>query len=209
MGLFGGSVSTTKFYVRGALPKRFVEPFIKAIRTRTFQELQVDEEPDERAGWCVASKPLDLELLAENVVVNSYVLLGLRIDKWRIPRALFKAHFDEAAAAQLAKTGKERLSKKEKEELKFRVNRKLRRKVLPTMKHYDLCWDLNRNELRFWNRSARVNDELRTVFDQTFSSFELTLDEDSPYMAASGLLSPELRESLTEVEQTSFLSAEA
>jgi recombination associated protein RdgC len=209
MGLFGGSVSTTKFYVRGALPKRFVEPFVKAIRLRAFQELQPDDEQDERAGWCVAGKPLDLELLAENTIVNSYLLLGLRIDKWRIPRSLFKAHFDEAAAAHLAKTGKERLSKKEKEELKFRVNRKLRRKVLPTMRNYDLCWDFNRGELRFWNRSARVNDDLRAVFEQTFGSFELTLDEDSPYLAATLVLPPERAERLMDIEQTSFVASEA
>jgi recombination associated protein RdgC len=204
MGLLGGSVSTTKFFVRGELKKNFTDALLKAVRLRAFQELSPDEDLEERAGWCVAGKPLDTELAHDKIYGQSMVYFALRIDRWRIPKPLFKAHFDEAAAALSAKTGREKLSKREKEDIKLRINRKLKKRLIPAMRHYDLCWDLHRRELRFWNRSPRTNEELRTLFDQCFATLELTLDQESPFMLAKGLLNEQQLEALSQLEASSF-----
>ena len=112
---------------------------------------------------------------------------------------MLKAQLKEASEAFRERTGRDKLSKKDKDELKFRVERKLRRKVLPVMRHYDACWNLNQQTVRLWSRSPRVIEEFRVLFEQTF---ELELDEDSPYMSAKSLLSPADLEAFVELETT-------
>lgn len=203
MGVFGGSISVAKFYVRGEVPNRFQTQYMKAIRLRTFEPLVPDEEDEERIGWCAPGNVLDLELDQQKVIFNEYITLGLRIDKWRIPRTLFKAHFEEAVAEAKVRTGKEKLSKKEKDDLKFRVNKRLRKKVLPSMRQDDLSWNVDRGEVLFWNRSPRIKEELCELFEKTFG---LRLDEASPYMVAKELLGEsEAQAGFQDLEQSSFL----
>lgn len=201
MGVFNGSISVTKFFVEGEVPKQFSQTYLKNIHLRRFTELTVDGEEEEASGWCVAGNGLDLDLRHEQIFLNSFIVLGLRVDRWRIPRHLFKAQFAEAATEYLARTGKDKLSKRDKDEIKFRVNRKLRKKVIPSMRQYDVCWDLNRQELLFWCRTARTIDDLCVLFEKTFS---LTLREASPYTVAGKLIGETEAETLCELEQTLF-----
>jgi recombination associated protein RdgC len=204
VGVFSGSVSVSKFFVRGTPPRRFQEPFMKALRLRAFRPLEADEEDEARAGWTAPGTPLDLEVEQHKVLVQQYLVLGLRLDRWRIPRALFRAQFDAASAELLARSGKTKLSKKEKDELKFRLTRRLRKKVLPSMRAFDVCWDMNRGVLLFWSRSPRVKEEFCALFEQTFG---LRLDEASPFMAAKELLSEKALQTLQGLEPSSFLDA--
>lgn len=202
MGVFSGSISYSKFFVRGDVPKRFQAPFMKAIRLRTFAPLEVDAEEDSSVGFCAPGNALDLDLSQDKVLFNQYVVLGLRIDKWRIPRTLFRAHYDQAEAELRARSGKEKLSKKDKDELKVRIQRRLRKKVLPSMRAFDLLWDVDRKVTLFWNRSPRVKEELMALFEQTF---QLRLDEVSPYVAAKALLDDRQMARIEGLEASSFL----
>jgi hypothetical protein len=202
VGVFSGSISYSKFFVRGDVPKRFQAPFMKAIRLRTFLPLEVDSEEDSSVGLCAPGNALDLDLSEDKVLFNQYVVLGLRIDKWRIPRTLFRAHFDAAEAELRARLGKDKLSKKDKDELTFRIQRRLRKKVLPSMRAFDLLWDIDRKVVLFWNRSPRVKDELMALFEQTF---RLRLDEASPFVAAKALLDAGQMARLEALEASSFL----
>lgn len=202
MGVFSGSISFTRFYVRGAVPKRFQGPFMKAIRLRAFEPLDPDDVEDERWGWCAPDNLLDLELTQQKVIFNQYLALGVRRDKWRIPRALLRAELETASEQQRERTGKEKLSKREKEELVFRVTRRLRKRVLPSMRQFDMCWDIDRAELRLWNRSVRAKEEFALLFERTFS---LTLDEASPYVVAKQLLGQQELATVETLDPSSFL----
>lgn len=205
MGALSGSISYSKFFVRGKPPRPFQQPFMKGIRLRTFTPLEVDDEEDQRVGWCAPGNALDLDLTQSKVIQNQYVVLGFRVDKWRIPRPLFRAHFAEAEAQLLERQGKGRLSKKDKDELTFRIQRRLRKKVLPSTRAFDVCWDVDQGALRFWNRSMRVQDEFATLFEQTFS---LSVDVVSPYVAAAELLDDKSLARFRQIEPTSFLDVE-
>src|SRR6202012_2825245 len=103
-----------KHYVRGDLPDDFRDAFVESLRLRAFRPLGLeDDEP--RVGWCSVENPLDCELDHGKVFFNSYLNLGLRIDRWQIPGPLFKAHFAEAERERLAKRGRDKLGEKEKE----------------------------------------------------------------------------------------------
>ena len=117
MGAFRGSISFTKFHVRGELPADFRDRFVESIRMRAFRDLDPSEELDERTGWCSIEHPFDLDLAYEKVFFNDYLNLGLRTDVWRIPSSLFKASFREAERAYLAEHGAEKLSRTQKKNL--------------------------------------------------------------------------------------------
>lgn len=197
MGVFQGSISYSKFYVRGELPKRFRSQYMAAVRRRVFVPLSPDDDDDERSGWCVVDNLLDLELTPDKVFFDAFLVLGYRVDKWRIPRALLKAHLNEATAEYLARKGKSKLSKPERDELKFRVSRRLKKKLLPSARQHDVCWDLERGQLLFWNRSPRMMDDLAALFEKTFG---LQLDSSSPYLEAKEILSTRRLESLHGLE---------
>jgi len=181
LGALKGSISYSKFYVRGELPDDFRDRFVERVGLRVFRPLVPEEDAGERAGWCSIAHPFDTELDHEKIFFNGYLNLGLRIDRWVIPSALFKAHFEQAAREHLEKRGREKLARREKEELKAMVEKRLRRQLMPAMKVIDLSWNLDTGVVRFWNQSAKVHELLDELFKDTF---QLDLVPHGPATAA-------------------------
>jgi recombination associated protein RdgC len=202
MGAKKGSLTFSRLHVRGDLPEDFRDTFIDAIAHHAFRPLEVHDEESERAGWCVLGEPLSTELSHEKVYCDAFLNLGLRVDRWRIPSAIYKAHYQTAEQKLLAELGRERLSRAQKEDLKTMVVRRLRELVMPTMSVVDFSWNLERREVRFFHRSPRMIELLGELFEETFK-LELVLE--SAYLAATrlGLDEPTL-DALTAVEPTPF-----
>jgi recombination associated protein RdgC len=169
VGAFQGSISYSKFHIQGELGDNYASGFVRRIRNRAFEPLLPDDESDRKWGWCSIQDPFDLDLDSEKIFFNSYLNLGLRIDRWAVPKPLIKANMAQAERAILEKKGRERLGRKEREELKITVIRKLRRQLLPTMKVIDLSWNLQTGVVRFWNRSTKIVDTMQDFFDKTFA----------------------------------------
>jgi len=202
LGALAGSLTFTRFFIRGELPKRFRDRFVESIRLRAFEPLVPEGEEQEHFGWCAVGRVLDLELDHEKVFYNSYLNLGLRIDRWRVPGALLRAHLAEAEHEALARSGHERLGRREKAELKARIIAHLRRKLMPSMKIVDMSWNLDSGVVRFYNQSPRVHEQLMELFEKTFS---LELVADSPYISAERLdLSTARLEALAGLDPTTL-----
>lgn len=181
MGALRGSIGYSRFYVRGELPEGFADRFVEALRLRAFRPLVPSDEDEQRAGWCSIHHPFDFELEHGKVFANEYLNLGLRIDRWRIPGALLKAHLAEAEALRLDETGQEKLSKSQKEDVKAMVVRRLREQLMPSMRVIDFSWNLSQGVVRFFSHSSAVHDVLVELFEKTFS---LTLVADGAYVRA-------------------------
>ena len=203
MGALKGSISYSKHYVRGTLPDDFHDAFVERARLRAFRPLG-PEEDEARIGWCSIENPLDCELDHGKIFFNNYLNLGLRIDRWQIPGPLFKAHFAEAEREHLAKRGRAKLGKSEKEELALRVSRKLRKQLVPVMKTVDLSWNLETGVVRFWTQSPALVETLGEIFDATFG---LDLVPESPFTAASRIGLAEVHERTFAVLQPSVFHA--
>jgi hypothetical protein len=205
VGALAGPLTVAKLSVIGELPEDFRDTFIEHIQLRVFEPLSPDEDVEERAGWCVVGSPLDLELSHESVFFNSYLNLGLRIDKWHLPTTLLKAQFEDGLRERLEKSGKERLTKTEKDELKIRLALRLKKKLIPSMKHFDFVWNLDTGVAYFWSQSPKTAELLSVLFERTFG-LELALH--SPYFAATELdLTKRERKALDAVDPTPFHGA--
>lgn len=204
MGVRRGSLSFTRFFVTGVVPKDVRKRFLDAVRLRVFQPLDVNAEANESSGWCVLERPFDLEFDQSKLFYDRFVLLGFRVDKWRVPSALIKAHLEEDEQRLLGKSGRERLGRAERADLKLKVIQRLRKKILPSAKCFDLAWDLDGQTLLFFGHSAKLLLDFAALFETTFG---LQLVEDSPYGAAmrSGLTSAQHKRFAT-VEPLSLVS---
>jgi len=154
---------------------------MRSIRNRTFEPLVAQEPDDEHEGWCSIDDPFDLELTRDKVFRNNFLNLALRVDRWRIPKPVFKAHFAEAEQQHLERKGREKLSKREKEDLRIFVQKRLRKQVIPAMKIMDMSWDMEAGLVRFWNTSAKMHERFFEIFEKTF---KLKLVPESPYTNA-------------------------
>lgn len=190
MGALSGSMSTRKFYVRGDVPKNLRKAFAERIALRSFRPLKPEEEAEERFGWCALGQPSDLSPTPESIFRDSYITLGLRMDRYRFPSAVVNAKLQEATKEKLKREGSEKLSRPESAELKARVLIDLRRQYLPTMRMVDLVWNLDRAELQFWSNSQNVGETLSGLFELTFG---LELVGNSPYIAAREVITDKPR----------------
>ncbi|MCA9532851.1 MAG: hypothetical protein KC593_04200 [Myxococcales bacterium] len=169
MGLLGGSVSYTRFYVRGDAPSgNFRSRFEKAVAHEAFRPLTPEEEEDERVGWCSIRDPFVVELGREDFLYADHVHLGLRIDRWRVPRNLFKAHYAIAEREFMDQQGTSRLSRSQKEDLKVFVMRRLRKQTIPSMRHVELSWELQSGLVRIGSTSKPVLAHALVHFEKTF-----------------------------------------
>lgn len=202
MGALKGSITYSRFYVQGELPENFANGFTRRIKNRVFEPLTPDSEEPTNWGWCNIADPFDLELDQEKIFFNSYLNLGLRIDRWSIPGPLVKAHLAQATKLVLEKKGRERLSRAEKEELKVTVVRKLRKQLIPAMKVIDLSWNTESGVVRYWSRSKKSVELLHDFFEKTFG---LKLLPHGPYSAASKAgFDPEQLDRLTTLKPAVF-----
>jgi recombination associated protein RdgC len=202
LGAFSGSLTYTTFHVEGELETGFRELFLTEIQREVFRPLTVEEEREEAVGWVAIEHPFDVDLDIDKVFFNSYLNIALRIDRWRIPGPLFKAFFTDAERQHLTETGKEKLSRREKEELKAVVTATLRRQIIPAMRTIDLSWNLDTGVLKFWNQSERIHEVLDDIFETTFG---LRLVQRTPYIiAAHAGFDEQQLDALSQLEPTPF-----
>ena len=181
MGALRGSLTYARFFVTGEVPGDLAGASLKRLRAAASQPLVPDEDVSERHGWCSIEDPMDTDLDHEKIFFNEYVCLGLRIDRWVVPKPLLNAHLRDAEAAILEKKGLERLGRKARADLKLFVLKKLRRQMVPVTKSVDLVWNVNTGVARFFSQSAKIHLLVQELFEKTF---RLKLVPESPGTAA-------------------------
>lgn len=168
MGALTGSITFSTYYVDGEPDAGFKDEFIAAMNKRRFKEIDVAADLDESIGWTSISDPFDSEFELAKVSWGDYWVCALRQDVIRIPAAAFKLHFKKALGEYLAQTGKERATKAEEEEVKDHLEKSLRRRVLPSIRTYDVVWNLQRGVVWFWTTNKRMGEIFTDLFTDTF-----------------------------------------
>jgi recombination associated protein RdgC len=202
LGVSRGALTFTRLFVQGKPPKDLRKRFLEAVRLRKFTPLAPEDEASEAVGWCVVERPFDLDFQADRMFYDRFVQLGFRVDKWRIPGVLLRSQIADEQQRMLSKAGREKLTRAEKEDIKLRVTARLRKKILPTSRAFDMLWDLDAGTVLLFTHAARTTDEFTALFEKTFG---LELELDSPYAAAGrAQLSAAQQKLFDKVEPVSF-----
>ena len=207
MPALSGSLTYARLFVEGELPTDYRERFIETLRLRAMKPLEADDAMPERSGWCALNDPYELALGYEQVFYNNFLNLGFRTDRWSIPASLLRANIREAEAVHLEKKGRERLSKREREEIKEFVLRQMRRQTTPVVRVIDFSWSLEEGVVRFFSHSQRPTLTMMELFTKTFG---LKLVPEAPFTLAARLgLSEEQQRAWDALEPTFLTRMEA
>ncbi len=202
MSLLSASVSITRYNVEGKLKTPVTETVAAALKKNALSEID-DQSAEKVSGWTSFEKPYQPDFSGSNFVYAAYLVFALRIDKKTIPAKLIQKYFMIECARRLAESGRQYLSRNEKQIIKDRVIEALYLKV-PAIPHvYDIIWNYEESILWFFSNLKAANEELETLF---LRSFNLTLIRLFPYTAAqlSSDLSNTEKDVLLKLTPTSF-----
>ena len=202
MSLLSASVSITRYKIEGKLKTPVTETVAAALKKNAISEIE-DQSAETMSGWTSFEKPYQPDFRGSNFVYAAYLVFALRIDKKTIPSKLIQKHFMIESARRMAASGRQYLSRNEKQIIKDRVIETLYLKV-PAVPHvYDIIWNYEASVLWFFSNLKAANEELETLF---LRSFGLTLIRMFPYTAAQlgSDLSDTEKDILLKLAPTSF-----
>ena len=202
MGFLSPSVSITRYKVEGKVR----EPFFDTIADGLKRDVIKDSDDDisvKRVGWTSFDRPFAPDFDGSSFVIGMNIVFSLRIDKKVIPQKIIKKYYSIEVARQLAKSGRQYLMRDEKKLIKDKVMDTLILRIPATPFIYDVIWDIERSLLWFFSNLKSANEELETLFSQ---SFNLSLIRLFPFTIADLImgLSGQDRDVLAKLTPTNF-----
>lgn len=202
MNLLSASISLTRYKVEGRLKTPVLGTVAAGLKKNAVSEID-DQSLEKAVGWTSFEKPYQPDFSGSTCAYGSYLVFALRIDKKTIPSKMVKKHFMIESARRLAESGRQYLSRNEKQTIKDHVIDRLNIKIPATPSVYDIIWNYEDSVLWFFSNLKAANEELETLF---LRSFDLTLIRVIPYTAAhldSGLTDTE-KDILLKLSPTNF-----
>jgi len=171
MGLLKGSLTFSRYRVKGEIPAEFRPFFDKQIKKYAFQELTTSAE-DQSFGWTSLENPLDTRFEGARYSAGDFFYFALRVDKKSIPPALLRLKCLEEERKSLKDSGKKRLFREQTKEIKERVYLHLLTRAYPVPSFYDVLWAPSGG----WLLAGSHADKVFEIFEDLFKiSFNLRL----------------------------------
>lgn len=174
------SLSFTRFRVVGKFSFS-QEKYQEILDKNVFRDFSELEEADESMGWVSPDNYLQGPKI-DSMMIEPYLQLVMRVDRRRVPAALFMAHLSIEEKAALASTGKKRLSLNEKRELRRSVRKFLLAKTSPSNAFYKALWNFKTSTCYLFSTSKGVQNRFAKLFSDSFTP--LVLEALTPWMMA-------------------------
>lgn len=203
MGFVSSSCSFTRFRILDQIPDGLWLQIPEKLKQFTI--VDIDETTELRAhGWACFEDMLDTTWETAPPQKGSYIVFSLRLDTRRIPAGVVKKHLALSIRAEKQRSqaqGKTFLSRERKKELKEQVMLRLKARFLPVPGEFHVVWATDRNEVWFASTQQKMLDLFMEEFLRTF---ELHLEQMTPYTLALSLLDEEGLSRLDHLESTRF-----
>ncbi len=181
MGILSSSVSITRYRVNGKIEQPVLETISNKLEKRKIRE--IDGKTDQvSVGWTCFDDPYHPDfLLNRSFVIGNYIVFAMRLDKKSIPSKLVKKLYIEKSKRRLKETGRDFLTRDEKEGISDGIIKKLCISIPAAPNVYDIIWNCEENWLWFFTNVKSANEALETLFQETF---EMRLVRIFPYTLA-------------------------
>ena len=202
MGLLSSSVSLTRYKVEGKLEDPVLDTIANGLKK--FAVSEIDEDASDKAiGWTSFQNPYQPDFEGSSFVYGNYLVFSLRIDKKSISPKVIKKHYTREMAKRMEESGRDFLSRNEKSMIKDHVLNVLSLRIPATPNIYDIIWNYEESYLWFFTNLKAANEELETLFSQ---SFRLTLIRLFPYTMAelTSTLSDSERDDINNLSPSQF-----
>ncbi|MBA4396475.1 MAG: hypothetical protein C0394_03710 [Syntrophus sp. (in: bacteria)] len=170
MGLLNGPLTFSRFMVVGRPPSDFSEFIDQRIKRHAFHGIGTDAQ-EKIMGWVGIENLLDTDFRHASYAWGDYLLFSLRIDRRSVPPSLLKIRALEAEQQHLKETGRKKIDKATREQIRDSVRQGLLGRTLPTPSFYEICWSVSNGSLLFTNLSEKVMQDFQDLFK---ASFDLT-----------------------------------
>ena len=204
MGILSSAVSINRYKVEGKIAEPVLKNVARSLQKNVTPDAEDDGQWEKAVGWTSFPDAFVHDFDGSSFVFGSFFVFSLRVDRKVIPAKVLKKHFAIESARCLKKTGRPYLTRDEKTMIKDNVLNDLRARIPATPQVYDLMWNYEMETLWFFSSLKSANEELETLF---FQSFNLTLIRLFPYTIAditAGLNSSE-RDLLLNLTPTAFM----
>lgn len=200
MGAMKGRMSPLGLQAQGT-----VEDWDKAlgqiVRYR-FQPVDPAAGKESSFGWVQLTDPFEMSFTKSNVFYGEHLVgLTFRMDSIQIPGGQFRLHLTKRLRDLKAERKGEEISKREQARVKDDLRAEWVRKMMPTIKLYEMVFHTATGRVWFFGKSKSVVDTFQQVFLDTFG---VTLQPDSAYTVALQTLGPKVAEQLLELEDVRF-----
>jgi len=206
MGIIKGSVTLSRYRVKGEPPSDFKDFIDSRIRKFAFREIENSSE-EESIGWVSVHDYMDTSFAYAAYALDPFVALGLRIDKRQISGSLLKKYHRLELKKAHARGEGRKLSRMEREELKEKARLDLLTRIPPTTRSYELVWDTASGQVWLGASARSVREVAEDLFKRTF---ELDLVAIIPWhLAQDAAKATEARQALEDAQAWSLFQEEA
>lgn len=203
MAFLKSSSSFTRFRITEPVPQSLWGEVLDRLKQHAFRD--IDDTSDERSlGWVSFEDMLDAEWREEPPQKGAYIAFSLRLDTRRVPPAVLKKHTGVAMKAEEARNreqGKKYISRERKKEIREQVELKLRTRTLPIPAEFNVVWNTADNMVFFASTQSKMIEAFQEHFTK---SFNLDLDQLTPYGLAAKILGDDGLAKLDHLEPTRF-----
>jgi len=202
MSLLASATSITRYHVLEKLENPVTEAVYAGLQQDRIPEID-DVDTALSSGWTSLQDPYIPNFEGASFVYGSYFIFSLRIDKKTIPSKLIHKYLAIEIAKKLKASGREFLSKNEKQMIKEHVINLLNLRIPATPNIYNVLWNYESALVWFFTHLKGPNEILETLFK---TSFGLTLKRIFPFSFAES--NPKMsafdRDQLLSLTPTSF-----
>ena len=169
MGLLKGSLTFSRYRVKGELPAEFRPFFDRQIKKYAFRDLTASAE-EQAFGWTCLENPLDTAFEGGRYCAGDFFYFSLRLDRKSVPPALLRLKCLEEERKSLKDSGRTRLFREQAREIKERVFLHLLTKAHPVPSFFDVCWSVPGGWLLVGSHADRVFEIFEDLFKITFNA---------------------------------------
>ena len=204
MSFLRPSVSFTRFKFSETPPAELWTSI--PAKLKQFAFVDIDNIPEPRSfGWVNFDDMLDAEWLVSTPEKGHYLAFSLRLDTRRISPAVLRLHTLKALREEERKNkedGKTFVSRTRKKEIKDMIQAKLMARTFPVPAEFNVIWDTRQNIVCLASTHGKVIELFCNHFNATF---ELTLEQLTPYSLATSLLGENVAVKLDALTPTAFV----
>ncbi len=171
MSLVSGPVSFQRFLITGDMPTAVDDKFVNQVGERVFGHMPPLPD-DSQIGWIGPQHLFETTIDADAITCGSFVQLGVRIDKLKVPPSVVKAYVQLEQAAALEASGRAFLNRSEQRQAReaalARADDEARAGHFRRMGAQPLLIDLEHQVAYLGSLSMGVADKVMQLFFDTF-----------------------------------------
>ena len=150
------------------------------FQAHAFENAENNQRTEEQLGWVTGDSLLDADFSRmDKWYLDPYIFGQFRVDKKTLPRNLFRALFEMRVQEWLTTNHKDRIPKRDKDDIRDVLSAELYAKTLPKIKVVEFCWNIDQQYLILMNLSDAFNEKF---CDHFYKSFGLGLRVQTPLM---------------------------